>query len=76
MTRFFFHIRDGESLIKDAIGIDLPDVDAARYDAEQSARELLAENLRFRDPLDPRCYEVTDESGIVLFNFPFKSIIK
>nr|WP_321182289.1 hypothetical protein [Methylobacterium sp. Leaf122] len=38
MPRFFFHIRDGATLIEDPDGSELPDLAAAREEAAQGAR--------------------------------------
>ena len=75
MARFYFHIRDGEQLIEDHIGLDLANVDEARREADQSARELLAENLRHGNKLDNRRYEVWDDAGVPHFILPFKSVL-
>jgi len=46
MGRFYFHLRDGGPLVIDVEGVDLPDLAAARREAEQAARELLADAIR------------------------------
>ncbi len=45
MVRFYFHLRAGDGLLTDDEGQDLPDLSAARREAEQAARELLAEAI-------------------------------
>jgi hypothetical protein len=40
MPRFYFHIRDGDTVILDDEGYELADVDAARAEALDSARDL------------------------------------
>ena len=50
MTRYFFHIRNGEDLLEDDEGIDLPSLAAARKEAVLSARELIAESIASSEP--------------------------
>lgn len=51
----------------------LPDIDAALHEAENSAREILADMLRDGTPLDGQAIEVTTEDGTVVRRVPFKS---
>ena len=46
MGRFYFHLRAGDELISDDVGIDLPDLSAAKREAVLGARELLAEAIK------------------------------
>jgi len=46
MPRFFFHHQNGDQLISDEEGLDLPDLGAAREEAEASARKMLAEIIK------------------------------
>ena len=75
MTRFYFHVRDGDALRKDTIGVDLPSVDAAREEALASARDILADEIRHGEALDRRRFEVWDEAGVPHFILPFKGAI-
>jgi uncharacterized protein DUF6894 len=44
MARYFFHLRDGDTLFQDdEEGEELPNLEAVRVYAVQSARELLSE---------------------------------
>jgi hypothetical protein len=63
MPVYFFNIREGEALIVDPEGSDLPDEAAMRAYAVDAARDLLsAAVLAGRLPLD-HAIEVTDEAG-------------
>jgi predicted O-methyltransferase YrrM len=75
MPRYFLHIRDGDELIPDEEGSDLPDLDAAREEAIQGARDILAEKIRTGDPLDGEKIEICDAQGHVLAVIPFRSMI-
>ena len=76
MPRYFFHIRTANALIRDHDGSDLPDLDAARHEAGESARHLLAELLRNGQVLDGQVFEISDESGKILERLPFRSVIR
>ena len=46
MSRFFIHVRCGDTLTEDPEGYDLPNVEAARDEALAAAREILANGLK------------------------------
>ncbi|WP_267360036.1 MULTISPECIES: hypothetical protein [unclassified Methylobacterium] len=76
MARFFFHIRDGDQLITDPEGNELPDFDAARAEAHTFARHLLAERLRAGKVLDGQCFEITDAAGTLLAVVPMGEVLR
>ena len=43
MPRFYFNVRDGDTLIADQEGVEMPGKTAAAEEARQAARDLLAE---------------------------------
>jgi hypothetical protein len=67
MTRFFFHVRDGENGVsRDTEGQELPDLEAARREAVCTNREMLGESLLHGGSLDHHQIEITNEKGDVL----------
>ena len=75
MPRFFFHLRDGES-IDDPDGMYLPDMRTARLEAMRSARDIMAEDVR-RGHLElSHWIEVTDENGEAIFAVPFREAVE
>jgi hypothetical protein len=67
MPRYFFNIRDGYDLDEDEEGIELPDIDAARAEAQATVEELrdqLADAVNIE-------LEIVDESGRRLMTVPF-----
>lgn len=38
MARYYFHIQRGDKMIEDREGADLPDIEAAQYEAITAAR--------------------------------------
>jgi hypothetical protein len=70
--RFFFNLACGAYVFPDGDGEDLPDLDAARAFAFESARELMSTRLRSRDDWSACAYEVTDRAGrrLLVVRFP------
>ena len=70
MPHFFLHIRNGDEWTEDPEGIDFPDVELARKEALEAARELLGEGLKHGlsvgHVLQQRVIEICDDSGHVL----------
>jgi uncharacterized protein DUF6894 len=66
MPMFYFHVRDGDRLTRDADGADLPGLDAARAEAAAAIREAASRPLRPGQDLSGRRFEIADESGRVL----------
>ncbi len=63
MAHFFFHIKEGDHLIEDEEGIDLPDASAARAEALQAARELWADAIKAGKELSAEAFVIVDERG-------------
>ena len=74
MPRFFFHLRDGESL-DDPDGIFLPDTRSARLEAIRNARDIMAEDVRRGRLALSSWIEVTDENGEAIFAVPFAEAV-
>lgn len=67
MPRYFFHVREGSSFHRDEEGQELPDVEAARQEAVNAAREMLGEKLLHGGgSLNHRTIEIADETGHVV----------
>ena len=76
MPRFFLHVRDGDRLIEDPDGVDLPTLEAAREEALQAARDLVAARLRAGEVVDGQKFEIADESGAVKATVAFREVIR
>lgn len=63
MSLFFFHIRIGEDLDEDTIGVDLHDVDAARREALRAIGDMLRDARLTGQALQGDAFEVTDGDG-------------
>ena len=62
MPRYFFHIREGGTLTRDACGQELADTEAARDEAIAAGRALLDEHQGLTRP----AIEIADETGHVV----------
>ena len=56
-------MRDGKHLLEDPDGLDLPDVEAAREEANVSARHLLADRVRAGAAIGDQSFEIVDDAG-------------
>ena len=74
--RFFIHIVTDHERIVDPEGAELPDLATARAEAGQSARDLMAEELRCGRPV-PFGWraQVADEEGTILITLPFAELV-
>jgi hypothetical protein len=71
MPRYFFHVYNHE-IVMDEEGLDLPDLDAAREIALDSARDLVCDSVHQGHlNLDHRI-EVVDESGATVIVLTFR----
>jgi hypothetical protein len=66
MPRYFFHVRQGDTLSTDDEGQELADVRAARHEAINTGREIMGERLLHGGELNGRIIEIADENGQVL----------
>ena len=65
MVRYYFHVRKRGQLTRDEEGIDLPDISAAKQEALQGARELLAEAIKTEHPHIVRLDGVCDGEPVI-----------
>ncbi|GHC78715.1 DUF6894 family protein [Limoniibacter endophyticus] len=73
MPRYFFHIRDGDTLQYDLEGADAHTLDEAEQEARLAAREILAEKILAGDVIEGQSFEITNEHGTVLRTVKFLS---
>jgi hypothetical protein len=76
MPRFYFHMSSGEEFIEDPEGSDLPDLAAARAEAIDAARELMADRVRTGHPADGQEFLIFDAEGNQLDIIPFRSVLR
>jgi hypothetical protein len=66
MPKFTFNIVDDEQQLRDEEGMDLPDLEAARSEAQESARGRLADALRAHKDVNGRRIEIANAQGDVI----------
>ena len=71
----YFHICDDKGSIPDTEGMFLPDLAAAMREGEDSARELVAADIRERRQIDHSRIEVMTEDGDVVAVYPFRALL-
>lgn len=76
MARFYFHIRNHEEFVRDEEGVEMSNARAALEEAEDAAREILAEKVRKGEVIDGNRFEVHDELGTRLFTLPFRDVLR
>ena len=62
MPRFFLHVRKGQHFFRDPEGAVFVDLEDARREAMQSARELAAECVKHNQEIEGQ-FEIMDEAG-------------
>lgn len=63
MSRYYFHIRDGQILIPDEEGMECRNMIAVHIEARASARDLANTALRNKSAVLPASIEIEDEQG-------------
>ena len=76
MPRYYFNVRDGETLSEDVDGIELQDLEAARREAIVAARDIMIDQLRGGEQVDGQIFEIEDEEGEVLLVIPVRDALK
>ncbi|TWF47801.1 DUF6894 family protein [Neorhizobium alkalisoli] len=76
MPKYYFHIRDGQNLTLDPEGAEFENLEAARTEAINSARELLSHRILRGDVVDGQAFELTGEDGAVADVVRFKDVMR
>ncbi len=71
MPRYFFHVRDGDTLHRDTVGRDLAGTDAVLKEAQHYAAGALREAVLRGQDASVRVLEVVDETGGQVVTLPF-----
>jgi hypothetical protein len=76
MPRYFLHVKTGPDLLRDPDGQEFDDLTAARQEAIEAARDLMAECLRSGRPLNlGREMVLADENGDVVATVTFRAAL-
>jgi hypothetical protein len=74
MGRFYFHLRQGDQLLADDEGVDLPDFATAQREALDAAWELFAEAIQSDKTMVPGAFVIADEAGLALDIIPLGAV--
>jgi hypothetical protein len=75
MPKFYFHFQEGGRTVADEEGSEFSDLDAAREEAIQTARDLLSQAIRFGTAEVPDALVITDRAGRTLDAVPLVSVL-
>jgi hypothetical protein len=75
MRRFYFHLRQGDQLLPDDEGVDLPDIAAAQREALTAAREIVTEAITSGKQTVPEAFVIADEAGLALDTVPLAAVV-
>jgi hypothetical protein len=75
MPRYYFNIWNGAALIKDREGMELDNAADARFEARQSAREMLSAQLLAGEEVDGRRIEIVDAKGTPVETLPLRDVL-
>ena len=76
MPKVYFHIRQGDKLIRDEEGQDFDDLADAKREAESSLHDMLAEDIKNERPVQHRSIELTDTGGKILVTVDLRAAVK
>ena len=75
MPRYFFHLGDSAGHLTDEEGMELPDAEAAWFQAVRSARELIQADLCLGSSWQDRRLYIEDEAGAPVQQVPFAELV-
>jgi hypothetical protein len=75
MTRYYFHIKQGDQTVLDDEGIECESLYAVRDEALQSAREIMGDGVRSGALDESRTFVVKDDKGDIVHELPFQAAI-
>ena len=76
MPRYFLHVNERSALLVDPDGQECADLAAARQEATEAARDLMAERLRAGEPLGlHREMIIADEHGTTFATLSFHEVV-
>ncbi|HEX4174090.1 MAG TPA: hypothetical protein VHY82_16600 [Acetobacteraceae bacterium] len=75
MVKFYFNLQTDGAVSEDPEGTDLPDLEAARQEATNAAREMAAAAVRASNENPADCILIADASGRVLVTVSLADMI-
>lgn len=59
-AKYYFHVREHDTLIRDLEGVEVPGVRAAFEEAQKTARDLMSERVKHGKVIDGQGFEIYD----------------
>jgi hypothetical protein len=75
VARFYFQFQDGDKLIDDPEGTELPDIEHARVEALDAAREIVAAAIRFQQEVPGQAIVIIDANGKQVMVVPLAQVL-
>jgi len=75
MSRFYFHLRSGETVVADNEGCDLVDVAAGRLEALGAARYIVIDAIRSGRGIIPEAFVIADSEERELETVPLLELV-
>lgn len=75
MPLYYFHFREGSTLERDEMGVDLPDVNAAIIEAKTATREMLSDMIVSGANITSQAFEICDQDGSLVATVSFREIL-
>jgi hypothetical protein len=72
VARYYFHIRDNDTLIRDPDGLELPDLASVQTECRRVIAAVLSEEQMDELPSADRDFRIEDEIGRVVLTVPFR----
>lgn len=76
MPRYFFHFESQGVRVRDDVGLALPDVEAAWYQAVRSGRDLISAESTLGCSWEGQTVEIEDEAGLRVERVPLLEIAR
>lgn len=76
MSKYYFHIRNGDTFEVDDVGLDFSNLELAVADAKMAAKEMISDLLTADEIVDQQQFEITDNRGKVVATVPFRSVLR
>ena len=76
MSRYFLHLKQADqSVVEDTEGYDLPSVQAAREEALQGIRDIVAADIKGGHEVTLAAIVITDNQGRQLATVPVRTVL-
>ena len=74
--RYYFHLRIGDAISPDGLGLELPNLETAYLEAFKAAQEMWSELLAERNDPMARAFEIADAHGRILLTLPLSEVLE